>query len=102
VVKVKVKLSLCYTKHHAIKTHGGGDIDYVFLITTLDGGEWSASLSGRFTSGETAPSTHCIGGQVGYRAGLDTVAKKKNIVFAPTGNRNPVVQPIVFQVLNLL
>jgi hypothetical protein len=34
--KVKVKLSLCLTKHHAMKTLGSG-------------GEWSALRPGRFT-----------------------------------------------------
>jgi hypothetical protein len=38
--------------------------------SVLDGGEWSASLPGRFT-----PGTHWIGGWVGSRAGLDAVNK---------------------------
>jgi hypothetical protein len=39
-----------------------------FLTSVLDRGELSASPSGRFTPGETAPSTHWIGGCVGLRA----------------------------------
>jgi hypothetical protein len=35
------------------------------------GWEWSASCSGRFTPGERAPGTHCIGGWLGPRTGLD-------------------------------
>jgi hypothetical protein len=42
-----------------------------FLNSALDEGEWSASPPGRFNPGERAPSTHCIGGWVGLRAGLD-------------------------------
>jgi len=30
------------------------------LISTLDGGEWSASRTGRFTLSERAPGTHWI------------------------------------------
>jgi hypothetical protein len=33
-----------------------------FLTSALDGVEWPASRPRRFTSGETAPSTHFIGG----------------------------------------
>jgi hypothetical protein len=47
----------------------------VFLTSAQDGGESSASRSGRFTPGEKAPGTHLIGGRVGPRAGLDAVAK---------------------------
>jgi hypothetical protein len=37
---------------------------HVFLISALDGGEWSASRSGRFTPRERAPGTDWIGGWV--------------------------------------
>jgi hypothetical protein len=50
---------------------------HVFLTSTLVGGEWSASRSGRFTSGERAPSTYWIGGWVGPRTGLDDIEKRK-------------------------
>jgi len=46
-----------------------------FLTSALDGGEWSAFRSGRFTSGERAPNTHCIEGCVGHRTGLEYDAK---------------------------
>jgi hypothetical protein len=60
---IKVKLSLCLTKHHAMKTYwGSGYIAPRILDLGLDGGELSASRSGRFTSRERAPCTHCIGG----------------------------------------
>jgi hypothetical protein len=47
-----------------------------FLTLMLDGGEWSASHSGCFTSWEKT-GTHRVGGFVGPRAGLDTVAKRE-------------------------
>jgi hypothetical protein len=50
---------------------GGGGIAPPFLISTLDGDEWSASRPGLFTFGENVPSTHCIGGRVGPITGLD-------------------------------
>jgi hypothetical protein len=41
--KVNVKLSLCLVKHSTMKTgRGSGNIDPRFLISALDGGDWSA------------------------------------------------------------
>jgi hypothetical protein len=38
--KVNAKLSLCLTKHHAMKTHGGVEVQFhAFLTLELDGGE---------------------------------------------------------------
>jgi hypothetical protein len=48
---------------------------HVFLTSALDGIEWSASRTGRFTPGERAPGTHWIGAWVGPRAGLDNMEK---------------------------
>jgi hypothetical protein len=48
---------------------------HIYLTSALVGGEWSASRPGRFTPGETAPVTHCIGGWVDPRAGLDDMEK---------------------------
>jgi hypothetical protein len=63
---VKVKLSLCSTKHHAM-----GDVlgEWKYssthsLTSALEGGEWLASRPGRFTPRERAPCTHWIGGCV--------------------------------------
>jgi hypothetical protein len=58
----------------------------------LDGGQLSVSLTGRFTSGETAPVTHWIGGWVGPTAGLDAMEKEKYLT--PAGNRTTAVQPV--------
>jgi hypothetical protein len=31
------------------------------MTSTLDGGEWSASRPGRFSTDQTGPSIHCMG-----------------------------------------
>jgi hypothetical protein len=70
---------------------------YSFTTSALDGGEWSASRPGRaFTPGERTPGTHCTGGWVGLRAGLDTEDRGK--ILCPCRGSNPdrpVVQPVV-------
>jgi len=50
---------------------------HAFLISTLVGGEWSASHSGHSIPGERAPGTHWLEGWVGLRASLNMVAKIK-------------------------
>jgi hypothetical protein len=50
---------------------------YSFLTSALEGGEWSPSRPGRFTPGQRAPGTHCTGGWVGSRAGLDAEVRGK-------------------------
>jgi hypothetical protein len=44
-----------------MNTYGGVEWFQPFLISALDGGEWTASRPCRFTPGETATGTHCIG-----------------------------------------
>jgi hypothetical protein len=56
---------------------------HAFLNSALDGGEWSASCPGCFTTGGRALCTHWTGGWVGLRAGLDTVAKRKDPIILP-------------------
>jgi hypothetical protein len=48
------------------------------------GGELSASSLGCFTPRERAPSTHCIRGWVGPRAGLYAMEREKSL----SSNRN--------------
>jgi hypothetical protein len=61
-----------------MKMYGGvGIYIHVFLTLALDGVEWSASRSGRFTPGERARNTHWIGSWVGLRAGVDEMEKRK-------------------------
>jgi hypothetical protein len=43
------------------------------LTLALDGDEWSILHPSDFTPGETAPSTHWIGGRVSLKASLDSV-----------------------------
>jgi hypothetical protein len=45
---------------------------HIFLTSALVAGEWSASRPVRFIAG-----THCVGGWVGPRAGLNDVEKRK-------------------------
>jgi len=46
---------------------------HAFLITELDGSEWSTFQLGCFTSGEMANGTHSTASRLGSRAGLDAV-----------------------------
>jgi hypothetical protein len=97
VLKVKVKLSLCFNwapRHKDVL----GKQRYrstQSLTSALHGGEWSASRLGRFIPG-TAHGTHWIGGWVGPRAGLDTVSKRKIPSPPPNSNLDHLTtQPVV-------
>jgi hypothetical protein len=61
-------------------------------------GWWVVSVTPRprFTPEERTPGTHCTGGWVGPRAGLDTEARGK-ILFPCRGSNpdRPVIQPVV-------
>jgi hypothetical protein len=50
---------------------------YDFLTSAVAGGELLASGHGRFTPGERASGTHCIGGWVEPRASLDDAENRK-------------------------
>jgi hypothetical protein len=66
------------------------------FTSALDGGEWSASRSDRFTPREKAPGTQWTGGWVGPRAGLDTLSKRKLPSPRPGYEPgHPIFQPIV-------
>jgi hypothetical protein len=77
----------------------GAEGVYLLLILGLGTrwGEWSASRPVRaFTPGERTPGTHCTGGWVGPRAGLNTEAR--GIILYPCRGSIPdrqVVQPVV-------
>jgi hypothetical protein len=59
----------------------------VCVTSALVGGEWSASRPGRFT-----PGTHCIGGWVDSRAGLDNIEKWK-LLTLPELEPRPLSRP---------
>jgi hypothetical protein len=83
---------------HAMVAHGGEMTysSYSFLTSALDGGEWSASRPDALCPGERTLDTHCTGGWVGPRAGLDTEVRGK--IHCPCRGSNPdhpVVQSVV-------
>jgi hypothetical protein len=89
-------LSLCLInralRHEDVWRSGG--VAPPFLTLALDGGEWSASHPGRFTSGERTPGTRWTGGCVDPRAGLDTVEKRKISCLCRESNpRRPARSP---------
>jgi hypothetical protein len=62
---------------HVMKELGGEEVSsYSFPTSALDGGE-CVTPRPRFSPGERTPSTHCTGGWVGLRAGLDTEVRGK-------------------------
>jgi hypothetical protein len=89
LLELKVKLSLCLTKHHIKKTYIFLNKEEVllhaFLTSALDRSEWSASCSSRFIPEVRAPSIHCTRGWVGLRAGMNAVAKRKNSILPLPG-----------------
>jgi hypothetical protein len=70
---------------------------YLFLTSALGGSEWSALRPpAALCLGERTPGTHCTGGWVGPRAGLDTEVRGK--ILCPCRGSNPgrpVVQSVV-------
>jgi len=69
-----------------MKAYEGVEIQlHSFLISALNGSEWSASRPGSTTSRERAPDIHWIGGLAGPTAVLDAVTKRKN----PCRESNP-------------
>jgi hypothetical protein len=58
---------------------------YAFLTSVLEGGEWSASRPGSFSSGERAPSTHWTGGWMDL-SHLDAVARPESNPGCPARN----------------
>jgi hypothetical protein len=68
---------------------GSGGIAHThYRPSALDGGEWSASrLSLALAPGRGPPDTHCTGGWVGLRAGLDIESTGK--ILFPRRGSNP-------------
>jgi len=53
---IRLKSSLCLSKHHTIKTYWGSG-GTAHLTSALEGDEWSASRRNRFTPDE-GPAVH--------------------------------------------
>jgi hypothetical protein len=83
-VVFQVVVFLLDDKSSPITHHGGAWRDrryssYSFTTSALDGGEWLASRPGRaLPPGERTPGTHCTGGWVGPRVGLETEVRGKS------------------------
>jgi hypothetical protein len=72
------------------------------LTSALDGNEWSVSCPDCFTTRESTPGTHWIGGWVGPRAILDMMVKRKFPAPHQESNpRMPIVQPVAQHYTNL-
>jgi hypothetical protein len=92
---LKVKLSLCLIKHHAMKTYWGSRGIAPRILDLGTRWRWSASRPGCFIPRKRAPGTHWIGGWVGPRDVQDTVVKRK--IPSPhreSNSRTPIVQPV--------
>jgi hypothetical protein len=82
-----------------MNAYGGVDVEtHVFLTSALVGSDLSVSHPGRFTLGETASDTLCIGGWVGPRFGLDDVEKRKFLTL-PELELRPLGRPASSQSL---
>jgi hypothetical protein len=69
---------------------------YFFSTSAIDGGEWSASRPIALYPQGKDPGTHCTGGWVGPRAGLDTgYGDKSSRLLRGSKLDRPVVQPVV-------
>jgi hypothetical protein len=76
-----------------MKAYGGVDVQiHLFLTSALVGGEWSASRHCRFTPGQIATGTHCIGVWMDPRAGLNDVEKRKFLTL-PGLELRPLCRP---------
>jgi hypothetical protein len=90
---IQLKLS-----HYTPRRRLGGE--EVYLLHILDLGTrwgWVVSVTPRprFSPGERTPGTHCTGGWVGPRAGLDTEVRGKILCLYHGSNPDlPVVQPV--------
>jgi hypothetical protein len=71
-----------------MKTYGVEVEIHIFLTLVLDADEWSVLC--HFSSGEAAPSGHCVGSWVCSRAGLDALEKLN--ISVPAGNQIPIPQ----------
>jgi hypothetical protein len=95
-VKVKVQLSLRFFLNRAPRHEGVlGYSSTHSLTSAVDGGEWSASCPGCYTSRERALCIHWTGGWVRPIAVLNAAVKRK--IPSPCWESNPtisIVRPV--------
>ena len=73
---MNVKLFVCVLKLYSVKTDRKRRQLHTFLITTLDGGEWSVSCILCITPQNRPFNTRRMGALVSCRAGLDDAEKR--------------------------
>jgi len=92
----KVKFFLFLTKHHIMKLHrGSGCITTRILTSAQYAWEWPAPRSCRFIPG-WAPGNNWIGGRLGFRSGLESVAKRRIPFLTHSRNGKPLVQTLAY------
>jgi hypothetical protein len=85
LVNVKVKLFLCLTKYHIMKTYGVMEVQlHAFLTSALDGGEWSVSRHTRFIPRKGARCVYWLGDWVPEP--VWTRWRKKNVCLCRESN----------------
>jgi hypothetical protein len=83
--QVKIKMSLCLTKHHAMKMREGVKVKtHTFLTLALDWGRWSVSRPPLYSRAERPwyPLSRELGGPQGLS---ERCGERRNI--SPVGNR---------------
>jgi hypothetical protein len=94
VYKLKLKQSH-YTPWRRL---WGEEVQLIFILDLGTRWGWVVSVTPlpRFTPGERTPGTHCTGGWVGPRTGLDTEGREQILCLCRGSNPDrPVVQPVV-------
>jgi hypothetical protein len=77
-----------------MKKYGGMNVYiHISLTLTIPGGDWSDKHHGCFTTRESAPGTHWIGGWVSPRIGVEDMEKRKCLVLSGL-KLQPVIQPV--------
>jgi hypothetical protein len=76
---MKAYLSLRLIHHHSMETYGGTEAElHAFLISALDGGQWSPSRPGRSNPEDGTPVF-----KGGLRARLNSMGKSEEFLFFP-------------------
>jgi hypothetical protein len=86
---LKVKLSLCLTKHYAMKAYWGSIASRILDLGSR--WRWVVSFTTRLPYPQRNNPRHPLGSP---RAGLEAVVKRKIPFLSPVGIRTAVVQPV--------